>query len=563
MTQKDAFTILKTGANVFLTGEPGSGKTHMVNRYVAYLREHEIDASVTASTGIAATHIGGMTIHSWSGIGIHKTLSEEDLDKLSSNERLSKRINKAKVLIIDEISMLDAETLSLVDLSIRTVRRSEEAFGGMQVIFVGDFFQLPPVSRGTKSQFAFHSPSWQSANPLVCYLSEQHRQDDKRFLVFLSQVRSGNVTNETHETLTSRMNKNEHEGVHTRLYSHNIDVDKENDTKLSAISGVVHRFEMQSRGPDGLVMALKKGCLSPEVLELKVGAHVMFTKNSFEQGFVNGTLGVVEAFDPEGTPIVKTKNGKSIWVAPAEWSITDGSRTLAAINQLPLRLAWAMTVHKSQGMTLDAAVVDLSEAFEYGQGYVALSRVRTLSGLHLLGYNARSLEVHPEIAEIDLIFKDISANAEEAFKNMSSEEIAKMERNFIVAIGGTLKKSDKLAKKKNARAPKARGLSTYDQTLSLVRGGASIEQIAEERGITEGTVISHLEELFMKGKLNYSDINSLITPKLSKQVSAIKKLFDKHGTEKLAPVWKAGKEQYPYEDLRLVRLLIHSSKTKK
>ena len=562
MTQENAFTILKTGANVFLTGEPGSGKTHMVNRYVAYLREHEIEPSVTASTGIAATHIGGMTIHSWSGIGIHKTLTDEDLDKLSTNERLSKRINKAKVLIIDEISMLDAETLSLVDLSIRTIRRSEEAFGGMQVIFVGDFFQLPPVSQGVKSQFAFRSPSWQTANPLVCYLSEQHRQDDKQFLVFLSQVRSGSVTDVTHETLVSRMNKNEHDGVHTRLYSHNVDVDRENVTKLSAISGVTHRFEMESRGPDGLVMALKKGCLSPEVLELKVGAHVMFTKNSFEQGFVNGTLGVVEAFDSDGTPIVKTKKGKSIWVAPAEWSITEGSRTLAAINQLPLRLAWAMTVHKSQGMTLDAAVVDLSEAFEYGQGYVALSRVRTLAGLHLIGYNARSLEVHPEIAEVDRTFKEISEGADEAFQKMSRDEIVEMEINFINACGGTLKKSNKLEKKKKSKASKVRGLSTYDQTLALVQGGASIEQVVEERAITEGTVIGHLEELFMKGKLSYAEINGLITPQLSKQVSAIKKLFDKHGTEKLAPVFNAGKEQYPYEDLRLVRLLINSSKIK-
>jgi nucleoside-triphosphatase THEP1/DNA-binding NarL/FixJ family response regulator len=562
MTQEDAFTILKTGANVFLTGEPGSGKTHMVNRYVAYLREHEIEPSVTASTGIAATHIGGMTVHSWSGIGIHKFLTDEDLDKLSTNERLSKRINKAKVLIIDEISMLDAETLSLVDLSIRTVRRSEEAFGGMQVIFVGDFFQLPPVYRNSDSQFAFRSQSWQSANPLVCYLTEQHRQDDEKFLTFLAQVRSGDVTEQTHETLNSRMNKKEHAGVHTRLYSHNINVDKENDAKLSAISGVTHRFEMESRGPDGLVLALKKGCLSPDVLELKVGAHVMFTKNSFEQGFVNGTLGIVEAFDSDGTPIVKTKSGKSIWAVPMEWSITDGSRTLAAVNQLPLRLAWAMTVHKSQGMTLDSAVVDLSEAFEYGQGYVALSRVRTLAGLHLLGYNARALEMHPEIAEVDQTFKEISAGAESAFKSMSKDEIAEMERNFINACGGTIKKSNKLEKKKKTRALKARGLSTHDQTLALVQGGASIEQIAEERAITEGTVVGHLEELFMKGKLSYTEIDGLVTPQLSKQVKEIKKLFDKHGTEKLAPVFVAGNEEFSYEDLRLVRLLIHSSKVK-
>ncbi len=145
MTQEKAISILKTGANVFLTGEPGSGKTHTVNRFVAYLREHDIEPDITASTGIAATHIGGQTVHSWSGIGIKKVLTEEDLDRLGTIERLSKRVGRAKVLIIDEISMLDDLTLSAVDSACRALRRRNEAFGGLQVIFVGDFFQFPQV----------------------------------------------------------------------------------------------------------------------------------------------------------------------------------------------------------------------------------------------------------------------------------------------------------------------------------------------------------------------------------------------------------------------------------
>src|SRR5687768_4164635 len=147
MTQHQALDILKTGANVFLTGEPGSGKTHTIRQYIAYLKEAGVDMAVTASTGIAATHIGGFTIHSWSGIGIKKTLSPYDVDRLATNERLVKRIARTRVLIIDEVSMLDAGVLESVNTVCQAIKQSEEPFGGMQVVLVGDFFQLPPVSR--------------------------------------------------------------------------------------------------------------------------------------------------------------------------------------------------------------------------------------------------------------------------------------------------------------------------------------------------------------------------------------------------------------------------------
>ena len=176
MTQKEALSFLKIGANVFLTGEPGSGKTHTINEYVKYLRAHGIEPAITASTGIASTHIGGMTIHAWSGIGIKKFLSENDLDELCQRERLVSRVSKTKVLIIDEISMLDAQTLTAVDMACKALRRREEPFGGMQVVFVGDFFQLPPVNRTGQdvSVFAYLAPVWQEAEPivwsLICYV---------------------------------------------------------------------------------------------------------------------------------------------------------------------------------------------------------------------------------------------------------------------------------------------------------------------------------------------------------------------------------------------------------
>src|SRR5665213_1872732 len=177
MTQGEALDILKTGANVFLTGEPGSGKTHTVNAYVAWLRSHDIEPAITASTGIAATHISGLTIHSWSGIGINESLSEQMLDLIASKEHVARRIQKAKVLIIDEVSMLSGEVLEMADRVCREVKRSDTPFSGMQVVLVGDFFQLPPIAKGRREvSFAFESPSWRGLNPIPCYLTEQHRQ---------------------------------------------------------------------------------------------------------------------------------------------------------------------------------------------------------------------------------------------------------------------------------------------------------------------------------------------------------------------------------------------------
>ena len=410
MTQQQALQILKTGANVFLTGEPGSGKTHTINNYISWLRERGIEPAITASTGIAATHVGGMTIHAWSGLGIKRDLSDWDLEALLEREPLVRRVRLAHVLIIDEVSMLDARTLTMVDRAVRTLRGNELPFGGLQIIFVGDFFQLPPVSKGEPSKFAFESPAWEEANPLYCYLSEQHRQEDGVFLELLGALRAGKLTDTHKDALRSRAEFPEDNELSTRLYPHNANVDQVNDEALSKIEGEAKIFEMRSEGGKALVESLKRGCLSPETLTLKDGAAVMFTSNNFEHGYVNGTLGTVTGFSEGGFPLVRlahrattegTREGAMIEASPEEWRIDDRARTLAKIVQVPLRLAWAITVHKSQGMSLDAAVMDLSAAFEYGQGYVALSRVRSLAGLYLSGFNERALAVHPQILKKD------------------------------------------------------------------------------------------------------------------------------------------------------------------
>ncbi len=451
MTQDDALTILKTGANVFLTGEPGSGKSHTVNAYVAYLASKGIEASVTASTGIAATHIDGMTVHSWCGIGVKEFLTDYDLDLITQKEKVVRRVKNAHVLIIDEISMLSAATLDMVDQVCRTLRGSERAFGGLQVIFVGDFFQLPPVVKyrpviqetmsieydEPRSPFAFTAYSWKRANPLVCYLHEQHRQEDKEFLAFLSALRRG-APDKTHHTLLQSRNVEPKKGEEpTKLFPHNANVDALNERELAKLRGTYHVYEMTSRGAPMLIETLKRNCLSPERLQLKVGAKVLFTKNDPEGDYVNGTLGEVMDFASNKQPIVRIKGGRRLQVEPVEWAILDGNRKLAEITQLPLRLAWAITVHKSQGMSLDSALMDLSEAFEYGQGYVALSRVRTLSGLYLRGFNVRALEVHPEVLEKDEAFREQSETTEEVFANMSKPELAELHEGFMRACGGS------------------------------------------------------------------------------------------------------------------------------
>lgn len=563
MTQEEALKILKTGANVFLTGEPGSGKTHLINQYISWLHDCNIFPAVTASTGIAATHIGGMTIHSWSGIGIRDSLSRDDLRAITAKKLIKKRIINSRVLIIDEVSMLSGNTLGLVDAVCQKVREVPLPFGGLQVVLVGDFFQLPPISRdGKKITFAYDSDTWRALNPTVCYLNEQYRQDDTTFLAILSAIRKNTFDETHHTTLLERYCaiENAPDDI-PKLFSHNIDVHRINSEKLNKLSGKKKSYKMEKTGAEPLVASLIRSCLSPEVLELKIGASIICTKNSLQQRFVNGTLGTVLGFDSYNEyPVIRTRNGATITVEPVEWAIEENGKIRAKISQIPLRLAWAMTVHKSQGMSMDGAVIDLSGAFEYGQGYVALSRVRKLSGLYLLGINERAYKVHPEVLEKDKEFRASSEIASKQLETTNSDELLESQRDFIKQSGGTINKikntnTDTIVYSEEFRIEKR---SNIEQTQKLICGGNSVEETAKILGLKPDTVITHIEKLLAQNKINRSDFSHIAEGK-EKVIKKIHEAFQELSAELLKPIFDRFNGQFSYTTIKIARLLFEKS----
>ena len=568
MDQNTALKILKSGVNVFLTGEPGSGKTYTINQYVSYLHSHGIKPAITASTGIAATHIGGMTIHSWCGIGIKNRLGPGDLKNIVGNDYIKKRVGPAKILIIDEISMLPPETLGMIDAVCRSVKSNTKPFGGMQVILVGDFFQLPPVTRRNYNEFsqenlfddgpmrfAYDASVFCEADFATCYITEQYRQDDGELLSLLSKIRSNKFDDIALSSLKQRkVDISAIPEQAPKLYSHNENVDYVNDQMLAKIQAETQYFPMIVKGHEALISAMKKGCLSPENLYLKVGAAVMFTKNNQKAGYVNGTLGVVEGFQKETEfPIVKIRSGRKIVVEYADWIIEEDRKEKGRLSQLPLRLAWAITVHKSQGISLDEAVIDLSRVFEYGQGYVALSRVRRLSGIHLLGWNDKAFQVDPEVLEKDHQMHADSTSAEKLFSKISDIEMAQLTLDFVVKCGGSMD-IDELVLPEKRKSTKLK-TKTADETLTLWKKGMTISQISETRKLSEGTVSAHIMDLARNGKIKKSELNRALSPSALKDLKLIQSAVKKDISGKLTSIFHQLGGKYSYDDLRFVKIL--------
>lgn len=557
MTQAQALTIMKTGVNVYLTGSAGSGKTYLLNQYISYLNDYNIPVAVTASTGIAATHMNGMTIHGWAGIGIKDEISEYDLEQLEDKQYLWKRFDKARVLIIDEVSMLHAHRLDIVERVCRKFKRNDKPFGGLQIILSGDFFQLPPINHSNEpdlKNMIIYSEAWKLMNPAVCYLTEQHRQEDETLTFILNAIRNNSINTIHYQQLESRINAELPNKIHpTKLYTHNANVDIENNTELATIVNDEKVFRMTSTGPEPLVEILKKSCLASEELHLKIGAEIMCIKNNFEKGYVNGSQGKVIAFlDSDNTPVVKLYNGKTIYISQDKWEIEENGKVKASINQLPLRLAWAITIHKSQGMSLDNAEIDLSHTFAYGMGYVALSRVRTLTGIRLIGFNPNALRVDPKVIKFDQELQKESAKNEIMFNKLKKSEQEKLEHIFILNMGGDIYK-------KNKKKESPIKISTIMITKELLDQRKNITQITKERGLTKSTIIYHIEQIMglypntnishIRPKQKDIDLVDKANAKLKKdeevgKLSPIKTILEKSG------------HSLTFEDIRLAKLFI-------
>jgi GTPase SAR1 family protein len=483
------------GHNVFLTGQAGSGKTYTLNKFIRWAREHRISIAVTASTGIAATHINGTTIHSWSGIGIKEEISQKDLEKFAKRKELQKRFNSTNILIIDEVSMLSSNFFDNLNLVCKHINENDLPFGGIQIILCGDLFQLPPINKYSKAlKMVVHSNAWSEMKPVICYLKEQHRQETNDNLsLILNNIRAGEPASGDLQTLSSRITKNKSEGI-TQLFSHNADVDLINEVELAKLKSKEKTFYTERAGKRALVEGLLKSCLAPQELKLKVGAEVMFIKNDQTGRYANGTRGKVINFKKgSGWPIVETLEGRLVIAEPDSWSIKDEKgQDLAVITQVPLRLAWAITIHKSQGMTLDSAFVNLEKVFEYGMGYVALSRVKTLAGLHLEGFNEMSLRINPAIIKINDQLSKHSDLAAERLKDLKARYIENKIRESIKHKNGVLKAEVLPNKTIKSEVGNKGRKDSHKTSVKLLLEGKSLEEVAKERDIKEQTVISHL-----------------------------------------------------------------------
>lgn len=400
--QRTAYQCMVNGENIFLTGPGGVGKSYVLKKFISdSINTRKV--AVTSTTGVSAVNIGGVTLHSY--LGIRPGVEAQQLLKFVLRSQRLEQNWMVDTLIIDEVSMLSAELFELIDIVAKTIRMgytmipirpypsSVPPFGGMQIILSGDFAQLPVI--GSKV-FCFESPIWNKTLNRTIHLTQIVRQTDEKFQNLLNEIRFGIVTPETKKLLNERIGKNvEYEGiVPTKLYTTNSDVDNINESELDKLAEdnrEFHRFVMKTEIIDKKEFNQKKldkfmrTSLVPHSIDLCVGAQVMMLKNSYlEFGIINGSRGVVVGFDAETiAPIVKFHNGVELVIEKRKENVTRNDDVLFTYNQIPLKLAWAITVHKSQSCTLDCAEINLSNVFAHGMAYVALSRVRSLEGISL------------------------------------------------------------------------------------------------------------------------------------------------------------------------------------
>ena len=407
--QQAVINALTKGDNVFVTGAGGTGKSYLIDA----IRKQFRNCSVTSSTGISALNIGGQTIHRWSGIGASAGVLPvgeiaAKVMTLPWNADKKDIIRNCRLLIVDEISMLDAGFIDTLDKVLRNIRRwfselegSELLpFGGIQVAFFGDFLQLPPVNKNNSqvTQFAFEANVWQEAEIKTHLLTKVFRQENQIFSDMLNRIRIGEPTQKDILTLSMKNNQIPYQDAISpiEVFAKNAQADLCNskhflklpDTKIFSYTAQDIATPPVTQSQEKIYLEqIDKDCIAPKVLTLKKDAQVMLLKNvDPDNGFVNGSIGKVVDFIGD-TPIVLFTNGKTLPIDSETWELKEDKKTVCTRRQLPLRLSYGITIHKVQGMTLDSVMCDLSGVFEDGQAYVALSRAKTLDGLYLKGFS--------------------------------------------------------------------------------------------------------------------------------------------------------------------------------
>lgn len=559
------FIVEKTDMSLFLTGKAGTGKTTFLREVVRYTKKKCI---VLAPTGIAAVNAGAMTIHSFFQFGLGPFVQGviEPKSDFRINKSKLELIRHLQLLIIDEVSMVRADLMDHIDVELRRIRRNSKPFGGVQLLMIGDLQQLPPIAHGGedellrqyyKTLYFFSSAALKSMKYSCIELKNVYRQTDRHFIDILNHARDCTLTSQDVSDLNARYIPGfspKPEDGYIRLMTHNRQVDYVNAAEMEKLDSKPYTFVAAVTGTFP-----EESYPTADSLTLKKGAQVMFIKNDPERRFINGTLGEVKSIDKNSIAVRLAESGTVIDVEPMEWqniryqfdeeSKEISSKQIGRFKQYPLKAAWAITVHKSQGLTFDKAIIDVHAAFSPGQAYVALSRCRTLDGLVLSSPVSASVFMRDNA--VDAYMNYISRPVEElAFsscyeyfeyeKKLEPEEVAPVKK---------VKVNQEKTKKVNKEEPRddtGKKLNTFECSYRLYNQGDTVEQIAEKRGLNQSTIEGHLARYVASGDI---DVHEFVDADTLQKVEAY---CMEHPEEKaLKPIFEHFDAKIPYSVLRM------------
>ncbi len=534
--QQSALEKLERQGNIFLTGAAGTGKSFLLDKYLANKPTQAFP--VVASTGAAAVLVGGRTFHSFFGLGIMEGGLEATVARARKNRKLIHRLQSAYCVVIDEISMLSGQTIATAERIARMVRGRDEPWGGLRIIAVGDFAQLPPVSPGGQKDWAFLHEVWNQSEFQPALLSTVMRTRDSEFLDILNFIRAGVVNDQVRAFLDARMKPEAQHAEGTRLYAHKIKAEEYNLDRLDGIAERLHSFATHYEGEERYLEPAKKALPIPDELHIKVGALVMMRKNdmSGEHLYVNGSLGHVKGFGDD-TLQIRLLTGEDLEIEKMKFSCLDGDgREIMAAWNFPVTLAWATTIHKAQGASLDRLTVDLSALWEPGQAYVALSRVRSAEGLSIERWRPECIKAEPLVTSLyDSLAEASKSYVPRPFFTLPDPEVNQDASEETTARDATLQKGK--------RALRASLIKKHLEKQS------SLEHMAEACGVKLDRVLLYIEKFIEEGipvRLSYL-LEGI------PEVSRIRTAFEELGTERLKPVYEQLEEQVPFTTLRLVR----------